>query len=142
MLDGADATGAPCMERVTSPPFGLRGGKPGAAAVITLTRRPRDPRPAEQGRVDAPAGSVIKMVMPGPGGFGPAAERDPRRFGRDLLDGYVTAAVAGAALRRAALDWCAICHYSNDRWHTTRYTTNGKQPDAPKRGTWTLPRGG
>ena len=37
MLDGADATGALCMERMTSPPFGLLGGKAGAAAVVTLT---------------------------------------------------------------------------------------------------------
>ena len=37
MLDGADATGALCMERMTSPPFGLAGGKAGAPAVVTLT---------------------------------------------------------------------------------------------------------
>ncbi len=37
MLEGADATGALCMERMTSPPFGLLGGKAGAAAVVTLT---------------------------------------------------------------------------------------------------------
>jgi len=36
-VDGADATGALCMERMTSPPFGLRGGCAGAAAVVTLT---------------------------------------------------------------------------------------------------------
>src|SRR5262249_58241080 len=32
LLDGADATGALCMERMTSPPFGLLGGKTGAPA--------------------------------------------------------------------------------------------------------------
>jgi N-methylhydantoinase B/oxoprolinase/acetone carboxylase alpha subunit len=37
LLAGADATGALCMERMTSPPFGLLGGKAGAAAVVTLT---------------------------------------------------------------------------------------------------------
>src|SRR5262245_40830298 len=37
LLDGADAIGSLCMERMTSPPFGLLGGKPGAAAVVTLT---------------------------------------------------------------------------------------------------------
>ena len=52
MLDGADATGALCMERMTSPPFGLLGGKAGAAAVVTLTTPDgADAPPAEQGRV-------------------------------------------------------------------------------------------
>jgi N-methylhydantoinase B len=34
------------------------------------------------------------MVTPGSGGFGPVAERDPAAIGRDLLDGYVSAAAA------------------------------------------------
>src|SRR5262249_39989974 len=37
LLQGADATGALCMERMISPPFGLLGGKAGAAAAVTLT---------------------------------------------------------------------------------------------------------
>src|SRR5205807_10004047 len=37
LLPDAHATGALCMERTTSPPFGLLGGKSGAAAVVTLT---------------------------------------------------------------------------------------------------------
>src|SRR4029453_15056383 len=37
LLSGADATCALCMERMTSPPFGLLGGKTGAAAVVKLT---------------------------------------------------------------------------------------------------------
>ena len=36
LLPGADATGSLCMERMTSPPFGLLGGKAGAPAVVTL----------------------------------------------------------------------------------------------------------
>ena len=35
------------------------------------------------------------MVTPGSGGFGPAAARDATSIGRDLLDGYVSAAAAG-----------------------------------------------
>jgi N-methylhydantoinase B len=34
------------------------------------------------------------MITPGAGGFGPVAERDPAAIGRDLLDGYVSAASA------------------------------------------------
>ena len=91
MLDGADATGALCMERMTSPPFGLLGGKAGAPAVVTLTTPDGATRPLpSKGAFSAPAGSVIDMITPGSGGFGPVAERDPAAIGRDLLGGYVT----------------------------------------------------
>jgi N-methylhydantoinase B len=111
MLDKADATGALCMERMTSPPFGLRGGTAGAAAVVTLTTPDGTTRHLpSKGAFAAPAGAVIDMITPGSGGFGPPAERDPRAIGRDLLDGYVSEAGArrdyGIAdpdnLRRAA----------------------------------------
>jgi N-methylhydantoinase B len=95
MLDGADATGALCMERMTSPPFGLLGGQAGAAAVVTLTTPAGTTRHLpSKGAFNAPAGSVIDMVVPGSGGFGPVAQRDPAAIGRDLLEGYVTARAA------------------------------------------------
>jgi len=91
MLDGADATAALCMERMTSPPFGLLGGSAGAAAVVTITTPDGAIRHLpSKGAFAAPAGSVIDMITPGSGGFGPVADRDPRAIGRDLLDGYVT----------------------------------------------------
>ena len=95
MLKGADATGALCMERMTSPPFGLRGGGAGAAAVVTLTTPDGVTRSLpSKGAFAAPAGSVIDMVTPGSGGFGPATARDRAAIGRDLLDGYVSASAA------------------------------------------------
>src|SRR5262249_11627055 len=95
MLDNADATGALCMERMTSPPFGLRGGKAGAAAVVTLTTPDGATRHLpSKGAFAAPAGSVVDMITPGAGGFGPPAERATRAIGRDLLDGYVSEAGA------------------------------------------------
>jgi len=36
----------------------------------------------------------LAMATPGSGGYGPAAARDPSAVGRDLLDGYVSAAAA------------------------------------------------
>ena len=99
------------MERMTSPPFGLLGGKAGAAAVVKLTTPDGATRALpSKGAFGAPAGSVIDMVTPGSGGFGPIAERDPAAIGRDLLDGYVSAAAAERdygiadpeALRKAA----------------------------------------
>jgi len=95
LLDGADATGTLCMERMTSPPFGLLGGKAGAAAAVKLTTPDGATRDLPgKGAFAAPAGSVIEMITPGSGGFGPAAERDPAAIGRDLLDGYVSPAAA------------------------------------------------
>jgi N-methylhydantoinase B len=83
------------MERMTSPPFGLVGGKSGAAAEVMLTAPDGVSRPLpSKGAFDAPAGSVITMHTPGSGGFGPAADRDHFAIGRDLLNGYVTAAAA------------------------------------------------
>jgi N-methylhydantoinase B len=122
LLEGADAVGSLCMERMTSPPFGLLGGKAGAAAVVSL----RTPDGAvrqlpSKGAFLAPAGSVIDMVTPGSGGFGAAERRDPAAIGRDLLDGYVTPAAARdaygivdpTALRSAAAaieDECSPSH--------------------------------
>jgi N-methylhydantoinase B len=95
MLAGADATGALCMERMTSPPFGIMGGKPGAAAVVTLTTPDGATRHLpSKGAFAAPAGSLVDMRTPGSGGFGPPAERDRAAIGRDLLDGYVSEAGA------------------------------------------------
>jgi N-methylhydantoinase B len=95
MLENADAVGALCMERTTSPPFGLLGGKAGAAGVVTLTT-PDGTRHLlpSKGEFAAPAGCVIEMVTPGSGGFGEVAQRDPTAVGRDLLNGYVSAAAA------------------------------------------------
>jgi N-methylhydantoinase B len=111
LLEDADATGALCMERMTSPPFGLLGGAPGAAAAVKLTTPDGRTRALpSKGAFAAPAGSVIDMITPGSGGFGPVAQRDRALIGRDLLDGYVSAAAAerdyrvedAEALRKAA----------------------------------------
>jgi len=113
LLEGADATGALCMERMTSPPFGLLGGKAGAPAVVTLTTPDGATRHLpSKGAFLAPAGSVVDMIVPGSGGFGPPGERDQAAIGRDLLDGYVTPAAVRQdygiadpdALRKTAAD--------------------------------------
>ena len=43
-----------------------------------------------KGAFDAPAGGLVIFDVPGSGGYGPPAERDPARLGEDLADGYVT----------------------------------------------------
>ncbi len=91
LLDGAHATGSLCMERMTSPPFGLLGGKAGAAAVVTLTTPDGATRHLpSKGAFDAPPGSVVDMITPGSGGYGPPHEREQAAIAEDLIDGYVT----------------------------------------------------
>jgi N-methylhydantoinase B len=83
------------MERMTSAPFGLLGGKAGAAAVVTLTTPDGTTRHLpSKGAFNAPAGSVVDMITPGSGGFGAPGKRDSAAIGRDLLDGYVSASAA------------------------------------------------
>ena len=80
---------------MTSPPFGLFGGNAGAAALVKLTMPDGSSRRLPgKGAFAAPAGSLIEMITPGSGGFGPVGERDAAGVGRDLLDGYVSAASA------------------------------------------------
>ncbi len=98
LVAGADAIGTLCMERMTSAPFGLLGGQAGAAAVVTLTTPDGQRRSLpSKGAFHAPAGSLIEMITPGSGGFGPVAQRDRLAIGRDLADGYLTLDAARAA---------------------------------------------
>src|SRR5262249_57791765 len=95
LLENADATGALCMERMTSPPFGLLGGKAGAAAALKLTTPDGAARDLPgKGAFHAPAGSLIEMITPGSGGFGPPAQRAPAAVGPDLRPRHVRAARA------------------------------------------------
>lgn len=91
LLDEADATGTLCMERMTSPPFGLAGGSPGAAAVVKLRTPDGKVRALpSKGAFKMPGGSIVEMTTPGSGGFGDPAKRDKKAIEADLLEGYVS----------------------------------------------------
>ncbi|MGI9479861.1 MAG: hydantoinase B/oxoprolinase family protein [Hyphomicrobiaceae bacterium] len=91
LLDGASATGTLCMERMTSPPFGLAGGKPGSPAIVKLRTPDGKVRDLpSKGAFKAPAGSIVDMITPGSGGFGDPAKRDAAAIEVDLAEGYVT----------------------------------------------------
>lgn len=86
---------AVCCERTVTPPFGLAGGRPGAAARIALIAPNSNARPlTSKGGFLAPAGSLVVLEAPGSGGYGPPSERDAAALCEDLLDGYVTPAEA------------------------------------------------
>ena len=45
-------------------------------------------------RVDLKAGDILTLYSSGGGGYGPAAERDPRLVADDVTQGYVSPAAA------------------------------------------------
>src|SRR5260370_26242038 len=88
LLSGADATCALCMERMVSPPFGLLGGKAGAAAVVKLTTPDGATRHLPgKGAFSAPAGAGLDMITPRSGGFGAVGARHPAAPGPAPLHG-------------------------------------------------------
>lgn len=91
LLDGASATGTLCMERMTSPPFGLAGGKAGSPAIVKLKTPDGKVRDLpSKGAFKAPGGSIVDMITPGSGGFGDPAKREAAAIEADLAEGYVT----------------------------------------------------
>jgi N-methylhydantoinase B len=97
-----------CCERTVTAPPGLDGGLAGAPAQTrmqmpdgTIRRVP------SKGAFSAPDGALVILDVPGSGGFGPAAERDPALVRRDLIDGYVT---PEAVTRDYGLDPARLLH--------------------------------
>jgi N-methylhydantoinase B len=76
--------------KLATAPRGLRGGLPGAAGGLFLngTAVP-DKSPLRLQR-----GDVLQLVVPGSGGMGSPAERDPRAVARDIADALVTSDAA------------------------------------------------
>ena len=92
---GHSARGAACIERTKSPPFGLLGGKAGAAGRLYLEQADGTERALlSKGAFDISDGDTLHLDAPGSGGFGPPDERDPAQVQEDILDGYVTAQAA------------------------------------------------
>ena len=86
-----DTRATVCCERTKSAPFGIAGGAAGAPARISVVEPDGVERVLNsKGSFDAQAGSLIIFDVPGSGGYGPPAERDPARLREDLRDGYVT----------------------------------------------------
>jgi N-methylhydantoinase B len=74
-------------DRTRIPALGFFGGEPGAPGEVLVDgRRPANPK-AEQ---TLDPDSVVEIRIPGGGGYGPPAERDPALRARDRLEGYVT----------------------------------------------------
>ncbi len=76
-------------DRTVHPAAGFRGGGSGARGAVLIDGvAPVNPK-AEQ---LVPPGALVEVRLPGGGGYGPPAERDPALIARDLLEGYVRGA--------------------------------------------------
>ncbi|MEO3826261.1 hydantoinase B/oxoprolinase family protein [Actinomadura sp. B10D3] len=99
-LLGHDARLSIVANRVRVPPWGLDGGRAGAAAGFVIDPGTGGERPAapEFGSKahDVPLhdGEVICQLTAGGGGWGDPAERDPEAVAADVLAGYVSVRAA------------------------------------------------
>jgi N-methylhydantoinase B len=79
------------FERVKFPARGRNGGGPGARGSVSL-KSGTELKP--KGLQIVPAGEWLVIEMPGGGGMGPAADRDPAAVRRDVRLGYLSAEAA------------------------------------------------
>ena len=75
------------FDRVDNPARGRAGGQDGAPGAVRLD----DGTPfGSKGKQTVPAGRRLILELPGGGGFGDPAERDPAAAANDLAQGYVS----------------------------------------------------
>jgi N-methylhydantoinase B len=79
------------FDRVDHPARGRQGGDNGAA--MTISRSDGTPMKGK-GKQFVPAGDRVMLAMPGGAGYGDVADRDPTLVKKDLVRGYISAAVA------------------------------------------------
>jgi N-methylhydantoinase B len=75
------------FERINNPARGRDGGGPGARGGVSLVSG----KPIRsKGRQTVPGGDFIRLELPGGGGFGDPAERDPDQVAADVADGLIS----------------------------------------------------
>jgi N-methylhydantoinase B len=86
------------FERINNPARGRGGGGAGAPGRVGLASG----RPiGAKGRQTVPGGDFIRLELPGGGGFGDPAARDPERVALDVADGLVSPEAAREVYRVA-----------------------------------------
>ena len=100
-LGGADGTPIAMLcnfERIANPARGRDGGGKGAPGRVTLVSgKPIGPK----GRQSVPGGDLIRLELPGGGGFGDPAARDPEQVALDVADGLISRETARGDYRVA-----------------------------------------
>ena len=84
---GSPWTLSAMYDRTRCPAQGICGGSPGATGTVRASGA-RDLHPKRQQRIAAEERVILSL--PGGGGFGAPAERDPTQVARDVADGLVS----------------------------------------------------
>ncbi|MGE0258671.1 MAG: hydantoinase B/oxoprolinase family protein [Alphaproteobacteria bacterium] len=93
------------FERINNPARGRDGGGLGAPGRVSLlSGKPIRPK----GRQTVAGGDVIRLELPGGGGFGNPAERDPEQVAADVADGLYTREAAERDYRVALTEEGAV----------------------------------
>ena len=83
------------FERTTTRAWGLFGGEPGGTTEAVITVDGESTPVMKVNRFPAPAGSRLRVVTGGGGGYGDPAERSEEDLRRDLIEGYTTVVPPG-----------------------------------------------
>jgi N-methylhydantoinase B len=114
-LGGADGTPIAMLcnfERIRNPARGRDGGGAGAPGRVGLVSG----RPiGAKGRQVVPGGDFIRLELPGGGGFGDPATREPEQVARDVADGLISRAVAEETYRVALTADGSVDHAATAR---------------------------
>jgi N-methylhydantoinase B len=86
------------FERINNPARGRDGGGLGAPGRVSLVSGKSI---RSKGRQTIPGGDFIRLELPGGGGFGDPATRDPDQVALDVADGLITAETARQEYRVA-----------------------------------------
>jgi N-methylhydantoinase B len=78
------------FDRTGCLPWGIRGGKDGAAPYAAIERPGREPEVRFKGTFPLMPGDRVRVLSSGGGGYGDPLRRDPALVARDVKLGYVT----------------------------------------------------
>jgi N-methylhydantoinase B len=112
-------------DRTRCPAQGVNGGSPGAPGTVR-TSGGKDLHPKRQQRIDA-AERVI-LSLPGGGGFGAPAQRDPAEVARDATDGLVSVERARQVYGVALTETARSGVYDVDAEETARLRAETEPP--------------
>ena len=100
------------FERIDNPARGRNGGGKGAPGRVSLgSGKPI----RSKGRQSIPGGDFIRLELPGGGGFGNPAERDPEQVAADVADGLISPEIAERDYRVALAVNGAVDRAATDR---------------------------
>ncbi len=83
------------LERSRTGPWGIFGGHQGSTPKVEILRPQGEPlHKLKVSHVVCPKGTLIRLTTGGGGGYGDPAERARNLVEADLIDGYISQAVA------------------------------------------------